>query len=474
MINNTKKIMIIAGQTGVGKTELAYNLARNLNGEIIVVDKIQSYKGLNITANKPSNIFTKTVKYHNLDEYDLNSNENNSALFHTNKIRKTIQEIWNNGKLPILEGGNGFYFKWLLDGCTQIFTDDEEITYQESLNIARQIIKYDSNFAKTFERLIKIDSSIKSDIRIKNDYYRLEKLLAEGIMFGNGAYQLLREREIKLRKENTFLNDVCVYRFFLFMKKFELIKNLEKRCENMIEKGLIEEVSDLIYSGKINETILARYNSTCSFLKAYGIRETVNLFFDLLKYLNNKDQFLQAYRPHSSKRENNNYRAIADKLIYNYIKDICTRHRQYAKDQANWFKYNSDNLWLNSEDAKVDYLKAKYLRMDKEEFENILKSKEILKIKEDYSNFNNSNSNNINLNSKFINFDKPVFYILQNKNKMLNLLERSFNCVIKNEQILIKMKTNSDKSNSGLVKLPENTHEHSEQIDPAILEKYLK
>jgi tRNA dimethylallyltransferase len=453
------KLLIISGQTGVGKTDISYRLARNLNGEIILMDTIQQYKGLKITANKPSTFMTSAIKYHNIDEHELSPNSNLNASFYVQRTRQIINDVWNRGKLPILEGGSGFYFKMLLTGGSARFNQEEEIEFEKKIEIARKIILYDNNnFDKTFSRLLKLDQSFPQHVLLKNDFYRLEKRLAEALMFGNGAYEKVREMEETLRKENVFLENVSIYNFFLYMDKFELIKKLEQRCEKMIETGLIEEVSDLLYTNKIDEKIFL-FNSQALFLNAYGLLETIKYFTDLLRYLDKKSIIINSFSDHISQKDPNvaaNVK-IFNELFYKYMISFSINNRQYAKRQAKWFKKNENFLWLNAslpQNKLIDIIKDKYLIMSKEEFEKETLSVVNKKIKEDY-------------NYKDILFKtKSVFTILKSRQKMKMLLEKSFNAVEKNKTKL--------KNIANILKEQDNKSESESKINIAEIESILK
>ena len=110
------KLLVIAGQTGVGKTDIAYHIAKSIKGaEIILADHIQSYKYFNISGNKPCENYQRSIRYHNLDKYDPIEDKVNAAVFAT-ETRRTINDIIKKGGFPIIEGGSGFYLKMLLSG----------------------------------------------------------------------------------------------------------------------------------------------------------------------------------------------------------------------------------------------------------------------------------------------------------------------------------------------------------------------
>src|SRR6056297_3528335 len=98
----TKDVLIIAGPTAVGKTELSLTLAEDLNGEIISADSVQIYKGMNIGSATPSNDELNRVKHHLINIVEP-FEDYNVAMF-SNDARALIEDIQSRGKLPIVVG----------------------------------------------------------------------------------------------------------------------------------------------------------------------------------------------------------------------------------------------------------------------------------------------------------------------------------------------------------------------------------
>jgi len=128
------KLLVIAGQTGVGKTDVAYKIAKYIKGsEIILADQIQSYKYFNISGNKPSIEYQKSIPYHNLDKYDPIEDKVNAAKF-ASETRRTIKDIIKKGGFPIIEGGSGFYLKMLLSGGDDSWNEEEHSRYEQGIH----------------------------------------------------------------------------------------------------------------------------------------------------------------------------------------------------------------------------------------------------------------------------------------------------------------------------------------------------
>jgi tRNA dimethylallyltransferase len=107
-------ILLLAGPTAVGKSEIALCLARQLDGEIISVDSMQVYRGLDVGTAKASPGERRLVPHHLIDVVGLG--ERFDAARFASLARAAIAEIHSRGRLPILSGGTGLYFKALLEG----------------------------------------------------------------------------------------------------------------------------------------------------------------------------------------------------------------------------------------------------------------------------------------------------------------------------------------------------------------------
>jgi tRNA dimethylallyltransferase len=340
-MSNLKKVLIICGQTGVGKTDTAVRLAKRLNSEIIVLDNMQQYKQINICNNKPLQ-YLNTIKFHNVDIADINSPGNNATQFAI-RSKSIIKDLCSQGKIPVLEGGSGFYTKSLLTGNSIERTETEQAEYDKATQIARDIINYDKDFKTTLKRLNKLDSTIPQFTIQENDNYRLEKRLTDAILYGDGAFRTIKQKEEE-RKFQT-IGEFEYFNFFLYMDKIPLFKSLEERCEKMIKNGLVKEIAELIKDGYLTGEKFSEKGSI--YTHAYGVEETINFLKALLQKYNNKESYLQAYSPRASPRDLSlaNYRRDAEKLIYNYLSEFVIKNRQYAKRQAAWFRSHDNFVW---------------------------------------------------------------------------------------------------------------------------------
>jgi len=109
-------VPVIVGPTGIGKSQLAFELAHRLDGEIVVADSRQVYERLDIATNKPSPEQRRAVRYHMIDFVDPATTFN--AAHYVEGARKAIDDIASRGKVAIVEGGTMLYVDALCDGFT--------------------------------------------------------------------------------------------------------------------------------------------------------------------------------------------------------------------------------------------------------------------------------------------------------------------------------------------------------------------
>jgi len=109
-------VPVIVGPTGIGKSQVAFELARRLGGEIVVADSRQVYERLDIATNKPSAEQRREVRYHMIDFVDPATTFN--AAQYVEGARAAIDDITARGNIPIVEGGTMLYVDALCDGFT--------------------------------------------------------------------------------------------------------------------------------------------------------------------------------------------------------------------------------------------------------------------------------------------------------------------------------------------------------------------
>ena len=127
-----QKLLIIAGPTGVGKTELSIKLAKLLDGEVISADSMQIYKHMDIGSAKVTNEEMNGVKHHMIDV--VMPDKSFTVVDYKNMAEKEINDVIRRNKLPIIVGGTGLYINSLT--CNMNFTEAESyIEYRKYLEV---------------------------------------------------------------------------------------------------------------------------------------------------------------------------------------------------------------------------------------------------------------------------------------------------------------------------------------------------
>ena len=276
-----------------GKSRLAIELAKQINGEIISADSMQIYKDMNIGTAKVTSEEMDGIKHYMIDF--LSPEVRYSVSEYKNEAEKYIEHILEQGKTPIIVGGTGLYIDSLIYGIE--FQEEEfDEQYREELNN----IAKNEGLEKLYQEAVKIDPIAMQKIS-KNDQKRIIRVLE--IYHKTGKTKT--EQEIESRKNDVKYN---YHVFAIDMDRVFLYDRINKRVDMMIDNGLIEEVKG----------ILEKYKKFPTAMQGLGYKEVV-------QYLNNE----------ISKEE--------------MIEKIKKETRHYAKRQLTWFRKNKETIWLDGE-----------------------------------------------------------------------------------------------------------------------------
>lgn len=215
------KVIVIAGPTAVGKSDLAVELAQLYNGEVVNGDSVAVYKELNIGSAKISEEEMKGVKHH-LVGYKDTVEEYSVAEFQRD-ARKVIDDIISRGKLPIVCGGTGLYLKAL--------------TYDYNfVEMERPDNNYDGvDTEELYKKLQKIDPKSAELIHINN-----RKRIIRALQIAESGTS---KSEIEAVQKHEKVYDSLV--IGLTLDRELLKKRINKRVDIMMERGLVEEVTSL-------------------------------------------------------------------------------------------------------------------------------------------------------------------------------------------------------------------------------------
>ena len=245
------KVFILLGPTASGKSKLSMKLSKDFPFEIINADLYSIYKGLDIGTAKPSNVDLKSTKHYLIDKIEPDKNYNVSKFCSDASL--SIRAIISNNKYPLIVGGTMMYVYQLLNGLTHDYN----------------LIKSDSDLIKyilgkySYEEIynaFKSDTSIPVEKINCNDKYRLEKLLERSIANHNRCNKYTGLYDQK---------DIKINIIFIDIKDRNLLReSISKRTEEMLRRGLVKEVQQLI----------TKYNLTedSQSMKAIGYKETID------------------------------------------------------------------------------------------------------------------------------------------------------------------------------------------------------
>ena len=243
-----KKVILLAGPTASGKSKLAFQLAKNLNGAIINADSMQVYNEIIILTSRPTLQNTNIVKHH---LYGFNSVKKKFSTGHWLKMAiNAIKEQWNQDRIPILVGGTGLYFKALTDGLVEIpdIPSDLRTKIRElHKNIGQK---------KFYNELIKLDPLVKkfliaSDSQRSMRAYEVKKFTSKSLFTFT-------------KKTKSNFDSKIFKKLFINIPRELLHKKIDKRVEKMFAGEVIAEVRNFL---KI------KVNKELSSNKIIGIKE---------------------------------------------------------------------------------------------------------------------------------------------------------------------------------------------------------
>ena len=289
-------------QQHLGKSNLAIELAKRINGEIISADSMQIYKDMNIGTAKVTTQEMQGIKHYLLDF--ISPNERYNVTQYKKDAEKAIEEILNKGKTPIIVGGTGLYIDSLIYGI-----DFPEEEFDEKYRKHLELIAEKEGLEKLYKEACKIDSKAMEKIS-PNDKKRIIRVLE----IYNKTGKTKTEQEIESRKNSVKYN---YFVFVINMERQVLYERINKRVDQMVEQGLIEEV----------KSILLKYKTFPTAMQGLGYKEVV----EYLKKKTTKEEMIEKIK-------------------------LETRH--YAKRQLTWFRKNKQAIWLDGLKSTEENLKT--------------------------------------------------------------------------------------------------------------------
>ena len=301
-----KKIFSIFGPTGIGKSTLAIELAKKIDGEIIGVDSRQIYNGIPIGTAQPDNSQLSEIPHHLIGFKNLN--EKTSAGEYIKLIDEKIDLILSKKRSPILCGGTGLYFKSLKEGIFEGSHTNEDIRI-------RLEDEYDSNKEALFRRLQKTDPDYSKIVHINNKK-RLVRALEVFETTGKPMSENFDSASLKSKYADNY--------HFIYLKMHNdfLHPRIYQRIKSMVEDGMINEVEKII-KDKID----------ISHIDYIGFKE-------LSSFLKKEISMDEA------------------------IENIFIRTRQYAKRQKKWFNANSYDESFSLDEISINDIVDKLIQIN--------------------------------------------------------------------------------------------------------------
>ena len=270
-------VIYITGATASGKSALAMRLANTLGGEIISVDSMQVYCGLNIGTAKPSAQEQNEIQHHLIDVAQL-SEAFDAAQF-VSLAQQALKLIWKRGRVPIFCGGTGLYFRALIEGLGESPPGDESLRDELALMPIESLVA---------ELQIK-DPEAAKQVDLKNPRRVLRAIEVIRLTGRPYSEQRIGWNNVDKAPQNLF----CISR-----EVDVLNQRIHKRVDEMFNQGLVEETQTLIKKGLRNN------RNAC---QALGYRQVLDLLDGKLD-------------------------------LENVVHQVKTKTRQFAKRQRSWFR----------------------------------------------------------------------------------------------------------------------------------------
>lgn len=288
-MNKKKVLIVIAGPTAVGKTEMAIQLAQYFSTEIISADSRQFYKDLIIGTAAPTDDELKKAMHHFIGNLSL-SDYYNVSIYEQQALQK-LETIFEKSDFAIAVGGSGLYINALCHGIDELPDAEEYLREQIKTDFAKFGLEYLQKKVMELDPVYFENCDQKNPKRLMRAF---EVCLATGKPYSS------------LRKNFKAKRNFEIIKICLISDREVLNERINLRVEKMMDSGLLEEAKKMLPYKDLNS------------LNTVGYKE-------LFRYFENEISLEQA------------------------IIDIKTNSRRYAKRQVTWFKKDSEFCWLKPE-----------------------------------------------------------------------------------------------------------------------------
>ena len=294
-----KPLVVLTGPTAVGKTKLSIALAKALGGEIISADSMQVYKHMDIGSAKITEKEMDGVPHHLIDV--LSPFEEFHIVRFQELAKKAVEDIYSRGRIPVFVGGTGFYIQAVTKDID--FTEGEEDKkYREELSC----LAAEKGNEFLHEMLRNIDPKSAEEIHANN----VKRVIRALEFYKENGFPISQHNEEQKQNETPY----NLAYFVLNAPRELLYERIDRRVDEMMENGLMEEVQKLKDMG-------CRRDMTS--MQGLGYKE-------ILSFLDGEVPLEEAVR----------------------ILKRDTRH--FAKRQLTWFRRESDVIWLDKDKFSFD------------------------------------------------------------------------------------------------------------------------
>lgn len=296
-------LIVVAGPTASGKTSLAIDIAKTLDGEIVCADSMQIYKYMDIGTAKATRDEQAQCPHHLMDIVEPDCEF--SVADYTELAHKTISDIISRGKTPIMCGGTGLYID-------SVVNDVEFGEFENDYTLRRELEELAKKEGS--QRLIDMLSEFDPLSAKKLHPNNLKRIIRAIEFYKVSGIPISEHQHMTKLKESRY-NAV---EFIIDRERYELYDRINRRVDIMMDEGLADEVKTLMdrgYSPKLNS------------MQGIGYKE-------LIAYFNGKSTLDEA------------------------VDAIKQNSRRYAKRQLTWFRRNENIHWLSPDNALEETLKT--------------------------------------------------------------------------------------------------------------------
>ena len=296
--NTDRPLILICGPTGVGKSELAISLAKEIDGEIISADSVQVYRGLNIGSAKITKEEMQDVKHYLID--CLDPDKDFGVHIFKQMAEDAIKTIYANGHVPIVVGGTAFYIQALLYDIDFSEEGESDHSFRDELIAS---VTDEQSAILLWSKLKEIDSKYADSV-----HYNNVKRVARALEYNHHTGRLFSDYNEEQSKRESVYNHLY---FALNDDRDILYDRINRRVDKMIENGLVDEVKGL----------LDIYDRNLSSLSSIGYKE-IGAF-------------------------------LSRELEYNQAIELIKQNsRRYAKRQLTWLRKEADVIFIDRNSYK--------------------------------------------------------------------------------------------------------------------------